>query len=208
MKLDYDIIRKSLDFAYDKAVNGVVGLDSAYELADDYMKGKNSFLSKANSLINWQCCKAATSGFITGIGGLLTIPVTLPANITSVLFVQVRMIAAIAIMGGYDVKDDRVRSLVYTCLVASSCKEVLKNFGIKLGQKVAVKAIQQIPVAIITKINQAVGFRLLTKFGQKGLVNLGRVVPLLGGIIGGGVDLVSTKKIGNIARDVFISTLD
>lgn len=203
MKLDYDIVRKSLDYAYDKAVNGVVGLDSAYELAYDYMKGEGSIYNKSNSLINWQCTKAATSGFITGIGGLLAMPVALPANITSVLFVQVRMIAAIAILGGYDVKDDRVKSLVYSCLVASSCKDVLKNFGIKFGQKIAVKAIQQIPFAVITKINQAVGFRLLTKFGEKGLINLGKAVPFLGGIIGGGVDLISTKKIGNIARDVF-----
>lgn len=203
MKLDYDIVRKSLDYAYDKAVNGVVGLDSAYELAYDYMKGEDSIYNKSNSLINWQCTKAATSGFITGIGGLLAMPVALPANITSVLFVQVRMIAAIAILCGYDVKDDRVKSLVYSCLVASSCKDVLKNFGIKFGQKIAVKAIQQIPFAVITKINQAVGFRLLTKFGEKGLINLGKAVPFLGGIIGGGVDLISTKKIGNIARDVF-----
>lgn len=203
MKLDYDIVRKSLDFAYDKAVNGIAGLDSAYDLAHDYMKGDGALYKKSNSLVNWQCSKAATSGFISGIGGLLTIPVALPANITSVLFVQVRMIAAIAIMGGYDVKDDRVRSLVYSCLVASSCKEVLKNFGIKLGQKIAVKAIQQIPVAIVTKINQAVGFRLLTKFGEKGLINLGKAIPLLGGIIGGSFDLIATKKIGNIARDIF-----
>ncbi len=203
MKIDYDIVRKSLDYAYDKAINGVVGLDSSYELAHDYMKGEGNLYNKSNSLIKWQCGKAATSGFITGIGGLLTIPVSLPANITSVLFVQVRMIAAIAIMGGYDVKDDRVKSLVYSCLVASSYKDVLKNFGVELGKKVAVKAIQQIPFSVITKINQAVGFRLLTKFGEKGLINLGKAIPFLGGIIGGTVDFISTKKIGNIARDVF-----
>lgn len=50
MKLDYDIVRKSLDYAYDKAVNGVVGLDSAYELAYDYMKGEDSIYNKSVSL--------------------------------------------------------------------------------------------------------------------------------------------------------------
>jgi hypothetical protein len=38
---------------------------------------------------------------------------------------------------------------------------------------------------VITKINQKVGFRLLTKFGSKGVINLGKMVPLTGGIIGG-----------------------
>lgn len=67
MKLNYDTIRKSLDFAYDKAINGVTGLDSAYKLAENYMKGENSLFSKANSLINWQCSKAAAGGFVTDL---------------------------------------------------------------------------------------------------------------------------------------------
>jgi len=32
-------IEQALDWAYNKSVNGVVGLDSAYELAESYMKG-------------------------------------------------------------------------------------------------------------------------------------------------------------------------
>lgn len=39
------------------------------------------------------------------------LPVAIPANISSVLYIQLRMIAAIAIMSGHDVKDDKVRTL-------------------------------------------------------------------------------------------------
>lgn len=59
-------------------------------------------------------------------------PVAIPANITSVLYVQIRMIAAIAIMGGYNLRDDRVKSLVYVCLVASSTADVVKKLELKL----------------------------------------------------------------------------
>lgn len=97
-------IMKSLDWAYDKAVNGVPGLDSAQDMANNYLQGEETLTEKVNSLIRWQNTKAGTSGFITGLGGLLTLPVALPANITTVLYVQIRMIAAIAIMGGYDVR--------------------------------------------------------------------------------------------------------
>ncbi|WP_257575197.1 EcsC family protein [Vibrio parahaemolyticus] len=86
--------------AYDKAINGVAGLDSAQELALSYIKESSDPISQANSLIRWQNTKAGTSGFLTGLGGLITMPVTLPANITSVMYVQIRMIAAIAHMGG------------------------------------------------------------------------------------------------------------
>ena len=73
-----------LDWAYDKAVNGVAGLDSAGELAEGYMSREGSRVDQANSLIRWQNTKAGTSGFVTGFGGLLTMPVTVPASISSV----------------------------------------------------------------------------------------------------------------------------
>src|SRR3989339_944934 len=113
-------IQKVLDFAYDKAVNGVVGLDSAQELAESYMKKESSLEDNVNSLIRWQNTKAGTSGFITGLPGIMAMPVTLPANITSVLYVQIRMIAAIAYMGGHDLRDDRVKTFVYLCLAGNS----------------------------------------------------------------------------------------
>lgn len=96
---------RALDFAYDKAVNGVVGMDSASEIAESYMKVEGSKIDQANSLIRWQNTKAGTSGFLTGLGGIIVMPVTIPANIASVMYVQIRMIAAIAHLGGHDLKD-------------------------------------------------------------------------------------------------------
>ncbi len=108
--LTQSTIVKAMDWAYDKAVAGIGGFDSAEDIAADYLKQNGSLRDKANSLIRWQNAKAGTSGLVTG---LITLPVSLPANITSVLYVQIRMIAAIAKMGGYDLKDDRVKSLVF-----------------------------------------------------------------------------------------------
>ena len=47
----------------------------------------------------------------------------------------------------------------------------------------------------MTKINQKVGFRFITKFGSKGIINLGKLVHGVGAVIGGGLDLVETKVI-------------
>lgn len=202
--LSPSVIIKAMDWAYDKAVNGISGLDSAEDLAANYLQGEGTLRDKANSLIRWQNTKAATSGFITGLGGLLTMPVTLPANLTSVLYVQIRMIAAIARMGGYDLKDDRVKSLVYTCLTASSAVDVVKQTGIAVGNKLAVNSIKKIPAAAVREINKKIGFKLFTKFGEKGIVNLGKFVPILGGVVGGLFDVISTNTIGNVARDTFL----
>lgn len=134
----------------------------------------------------------------------MSLPVTLPINITSVMYVQIRMVTAIAIMGGYNVKDDRIRTLVYSCIAANTVAEVAKDFGLSLSNKLLIKTIEKIPTEVIKRINQAIGFKLLTKFGQKGVINLGKTIPFIGGIINATLDVVATNTIGNIARDTFI----
>lgn len=198
-------IMQALDWAYDKAINGVAGMDSASEMAANYAKGKGTKIDQANSLIRWQNTKAGTSGFITGLGGLIVMPITIPANITSVIYVQIRMIAAIACLGGHELKDDRVKTLVYACLTGNVAKDILKDVGIVVGRKLTENAIKNISGKTITVINQKVGFRLLTKFGEKGAVNLGKSIPLVGGFIGATFDSVTTNLIGNIARDTFLA---
>jgi uncharacterized protein (DUF697 family) len=196
---------KALEWAYEKALDpGVPGIDSAYDMANDHKANQCKIEDGVNSLIRWQNAKAATSGFLSGLGGLITLPLAVPANISSVLFVQIRMIAAIAIMGGYDVKNDKVRTLIYASMCGNAAKEILKKAGVQVGKKLSMQVIKNISGAVLTKINQKVGFRLITKFGEKGVVNLGKAVPFVGGIVGATIDAVSTNTVGNVARNVFV----
>lgn len=197
-------ITQVLDWAYEKAVNGLPGTETASELAESYLKKNSSVETAIDSLIRWQNAKGATSGFLTGLGGLITLPVTIPANVASVMYVQIRMIATIAYMRDYDLKDDQVKTFVFLCLTGQAATDILKQAGLKLGTALAKEAIKKIPGEVIKAINKAVGFRLVTKFGQKGIVNLGKAVPLVGGIIGGAVDGIGTNTIGKTAKRVFI----
>ena len=196
---------KVLDWAYTKAINGIPGTDTAYELAEDYFAKNSNVDSAINSLIKWQTTKCATSGFITGLGGVVTLPVAIPANIASVIYVQMRMIASIAHMRGYNLKDDQVQTFVYACLTGQSATEFIKSAGVQVGMKLGQAQIKRIPGEVIKKINQAVGFRLVTKFGSKGVINLGKLVPVLGGVIGGSFDAVSTRAIAAAAKKTFKS---
>ncbi len=204
-KLDQSSIMSMLDTMYEKAVAGFPGVDSAFDMANDYLKQDGSKADQINALIRWQNAKAGTSGFITGLGGIMTLPVAIPANVASVMYVQVRMIAAIAIICGYDVRNDKVKTLVYACLTGNAAKDILKDIGISIGQRLATNAINNLSRKTIVEINKKVGFRLLTKFGEKGAINLGKAVPLIGGIVGATFDSVTTNTIGNIARDTFLS---
>jgi uncharacterized protein (DUF697 family) len=206
--LTTDTIQQALEWAYDKAVNtSIPGLDNARDMAFSYQKQDGELVAKVNSLIRWQNTKAGTSGFVTGLGGVITLPVAIPANITSVLYIQIRMIAAIAHMGGYNLQSDQVKTMVYACLCGNAASEVLKSAGVKIGTKLTEQAIRNISGAVLTKINQTVGFRLLTKFGSKGAINLVKLVPVAGGVIGGTVDSITTNIIGNVARETFIESV-
>ena len=92
---------------------------------------------------------------------------------------------------------------MYVCLAGNAAKEILSKMGIDLTTRLARSAIQSISSKTLTAINQAVGFRLVTKFGQKGVLNMGRAIPLLGGVVGATFEVVSTNAIGNVAREVF-----
>lgn len=194
-----------LDELYGKVIQGVPKVSKPIEeLAKNYLEKNSSPETAAKELIKYQIAKCGTSGFVSGLGGALTLAVTLPANITSVLDIQLRMIAAIAYMGGFDINSDQVQTVAYACLTGSAVSDVLKQTGIKVGQKIAVSTINKIPGRVLISINQKVGFRLLTKFGTKGVVNLVKLVPVAGGIVGSAIDVGSTKLIADNAYDIFI----
>lgn len=195
---------KVLDSCYEKAIDGIPHISPTIEeMANDYSSKHKDSAAAAKKMISNQVKKCTTSGFLTGFGGAITLPVTIPANVGSVLYVQMRMIACTAYMAGYDLKSDQVQTLVYACLAGVSVNEIIKKAGVKFGEILAVKAIEKIPAKVLTKINQKVGFRFLTKFGEKGILNLGKLVPGVGAVINGGLDYAETKVIGNRAYKAF-----
>ena len=174
-----------LDWLYEGAINGIPGVDGLEDLAQSYSAQHPRNDDAIDRLINWQVAKAGAAGFVTGVGGMLTLPVAIPANLVGVLYIQIRMIGAVAHLRGYDVRSDQVRTLVVACLAGSAALDILKGVGINIGTQVTRQMVLRISGEVLKRINQAVGFRLVTKAGSKGVVNLVKGVPLVGGVVGG-----------------------
>lgn len=197
-------IMEVLEKCYESAVNGLPGSKSCLDLAKEYMDKYETPELAVKKLVSMQVAKCSASGFLTSLGGLITLPVAIPANVASVIYVQLRMIATIAVIGGYDVNSDEVQTLVYLCLIGTSISDILKKAGVEIANKTTQALLKKLPGHILIKINQMVGFRLVTKFGEKGIINLGKLVPVAGGVVGGGVDYIGTKRIAKKSYNMFI----
>lgn len=147
---------------------------------------------------------AGVNGFVTGLGGFIAMPVTIPANIAGALVINARLAAAIAYLRGYNPSDPHVRTVATLVAVGSNSQQIAKTIGIKAGEKVAMAAIRKIPIALIREINKKVGFMLVAKQGTKrSVVTLAKGVPLVGRVVGGGVDAAMTTVIGRTAKGMF-----
>jgi len=153
-------------------------------------------------LIEDQARWNAGTGFLTGLGGFGLLPLQLPAAVTATWVIQTRLVATIAALHGLDLTHEAVRTQILLTLLGDEAREVLKQFGVKLSQRIAQAQLRRLPAVALEAINRAVGFRLVSRFGQQGVVNLHQAIPVLGGLVGGGIDYVMTRKLGEFAASV------
>ena len=188
-----------LNNIYDSAING-----RAVELANEYIERYGRTELAIDKLVSCQRRKCTTTGFVTGLGGLVSIPVTLPADLYSSLVIQVNMIVAIAVIRGYDVHSEEVKTLVYPCIVGNSIGDVLKQAGIKAVTDYTAKTIiPKLTVMVSQRIAAKVGSKLVVKASAKGLSNAAKMIPVLGGLIGGAYNYAEVSTYANIARERF-----
>ena len=93
----------------------------AREYADRELAKANGEVTQAiSAVIDQHTGLAGAQGFVTSLGGLVLLPISMPANLTGLAVLQVRMVGAIAHLRGYDVDDSRVRTAVSAVPVYSA----------------------------------------------------------------------------------------
>lgn len=149
---------------------------------------------------------AGTTGFVTGLGGFMTMPVTIPANLAGTAMINARMVAAIAECRGWETTDPAVQQLVLLLIVGESATAALHAVGVRMGSELTKQVIKKVPVEAVRALNRKVGFMLLAKYGTKrSVLTLVKVVPFVGGVVGGSVDAGFTRAIASAAKKAFPS---
>jgi len=206
-----DVAGKAVQLG-EKAVHQVlnVGVDGAgpfkgsIAVADEVLQSHGDDIEAAiKHLGRVHIRLAATTGFVTGLGGLITMPVTVPVGIGGYYLLGARLAGGIAHIRGHDVHSEDVRTAVLLTMLGGAGTEILKEAGITISTKGLAAALSKVPGKVFIDINKKVGFRLVTKGGSKGVINAGKLVPFIGGPVGGTIDGLSMRAVNRYAKSAF-----
>jgi hypothetical protein len=200
-----ELVEKLLDVGID----GRGPVKSAHEVAVAARAEVRSDDAAIKVIIRKHVRAAAVGGFVTGLGGFVTMPVALPANVTEFYLIATRMVAAIADVRGYDVTDPQIRTAVLLTLVGADANDLIKKAGaipgvsLGTGGTLTSLAAQRLPGPALMMLNKAIGFRLVAQAGRSLLGRLGKAVPVVGGAVGAGVDGFLLSRIADSATREF-----
>lgn len=187
----------------DIGIDGKGSFDSAQKVANVALTEHPGAERAIDAMVRSHLKLAAAGGFVTSVGGFVTMPIALPANVLEFYLVATRMVAGIASIRGYDLLKPEMRSAVLLALVGADADDLLKKAGYPSTGRLADLVVQRLPGPALMGVNKAVGFRLLTSVGKKSLPRLGKAVPLVGGAVGAGVDTFLLSRIARHARQEF-----
>jgi hypothetical protein len=186
------------------AINGNGPFKGAAAVADELRAKTGDVEAAVDRLVAAHVKLAAASGAITGLGGLATLPVTIPAGVGSYFVLAGRLVAGIAHLRGHDLESEEVRSALLLAMVgAGTATEILRDAGVQVGRRSLASAVNKVSSRTLSQINKRIGFRLLAKGGASGVINLSKLVPLVGAPIGATTDALSMRAVAAYARASF-----
>lgn len=182
-------------------IDGIGPVRSARSVASDALSDHGTAERAIAHVITSHSRLAVANGFVTGLGGLFTLIVALPLNVIGFSLVSARMSAAIAAIRGHDLDDPATRTAVLLTLTGNSASALLAKAGVAVpGGRITNAALRRLPSSTLAFINKGVAFRLLTKTLGTGLTRFGRLVPVVGGVVGAVIDRTMVRSIARTAK--------
>lgn len=191
-------VQRFLNLAID-GIGPIHGAVAVGRVASD----KRSPEAAVDSIVRSHTAMVGVGGFVTGLGGFLTLPLALPVNVAEFYFLAARMVAGVASVRGYDVNEPHVRAAIALTLVGAESDEVLRKAGLGRAGRLSSLATDRLPAAAAMVVNKGMGFRVVSKVLKTTLGRLGKGVPVVGGVIGAALDLYLIHRIATLAHQEF-----
>lgn len=189
----------------DTGIDGRGPFTSATKVADKALAKHGGDVEKAvDEIVSDHLKLAGAAGFLTNLGGFATMFVALPANVLGFYVLATRMSAAVAKVRGYDLAQPEIRSAVLLSLVGADAQDLLAKAGmVAPSGRLAGLAAQRLPGPALMVVNKAVGFRILSSAGKGVFARFGKAVPVVGGVVGAGMDVWLLKQLTDHVRKEF-----
>lgn len=184
---------------YTFAIEGTAATDSAAALAESYLLSGEGTPGAAESLVLHESLKACGSGFACGLSGGVLLPLSVTTDVCTSLFIQMRMCASVAIIGGHKVGDPRVRLLCWGAMAGDTGMDALNSIVRRLVSKSL--SLPDAQKALLSVLRD----ELFLKGGGM-LLKEGLLIPLLGGVLNGSAAWLVTHLTGKLAIRLFIQT--
>lgn len=195
-----------VDQILDIGIDGKGPFDPAAQVADKALRSSGGDREKAvDAIIRSHTRLAGAEGFVTGLGGFVTLPIALPANVVAFYALATRMTAAIARVRGHDIDQPQIRAAVLLTLVGADADDLLEKakLAAPMGGTLTNLAAQRLPGPASMVVKKGVFFKLVASTGKGVLSRFGRGVPVVGGVVGAGVDAVLLRRVAVDAKREF-----
>ncbi|GAA1745144.1 EcsC family protein [Aeromicrobium alkaliterrae] len=196
-KVGWSFVRQALD----KAIDGIGPLRSAAESATTHMVDAHGDVEQAiATLTRTHVVLAGAQGFVTNLGGIATVPVSVPANVAGVTLLQAHLVAGIAHLRGYDLDDPRVRNAILGCMLGpDKVKELVKRHSLPAYPMGIATAEVHDPGLDRLIASELTGELVARTIGRRAVTLMARRIPGVGGVVAGGTDAYQTRQVGQYA---------
>ncbi|PWJ46863.1 hypothetical protein SAMN06264364_14518 [Quadrisphaera granulorum] len=199
-----ELASRLLQRLIDLATEGAGPWKGGPEVAEEALRAAAGDREQAiDALVATHKLLVGTSGAVTGLPGGPLVALAIPTDVWTYYLAATRLAVAIAHLRGHDPQDEHVKAVIGATLLGAAGTEILAKAGVVIGNKIAMAQLKRLPGRVLIEINKRVGFRLLTKFGTTGAVNLVKIVPLIGAGVGATVNMVSMSGVGVAAKWAF-----
>lgn len=189
----------------DRAIRGVGRLPGAVVGAEKRLAEYGDVEKAIHAVIESHVRYAGAQGFLTNLGGLVTMTVTVPANISGLALVECHMVAEIVHLRGYDLDDPRVRSAILVSLLGEERILSLVKSRVLPGTPMEIATAAVHDETLGRTVPNEVAGELIGRAAGKRLAGVvGRRVPVVGGLVGAGADGYATWKIGRYVGREFL----
>lgn len=192
-----------------RSIDGVQGFPGARETARRQLLVAGDSERAIRGTIEQHVRMAGIGGFVTQVGGVMALPVTLPANVAGLAAIQLRMSAAIAHLRGHDLSAPRVRIAAMAVLLGEDgVAEAVESGELPGSPRELALGPPMVDDETRTRLTASVGQHLLVRVTAKSAtLTMARAVPIIGGTVGAGIDAAHTWRIGRYAAEEFTPAL-